>query len=88
MTQYTEQEQVLRQLRRDGTKVDNDVLPDGVKVVTLAWLSACLKAGKVMAVEDKHVVKCKQDPQVCAAWIFNTLFLTLILCHLDMAIKE
>ena len=65
ITQYTEREQVLRQLQRDGVPISDDAELEQVKVVTLAWLSACLKAGRAVAVEDKHLVKCKNITQVC-----------------------
>ncbi|XP_076461599.1 DNA-directed DNA/RNA polymerase mu-like [Babylonia areolata] len=61
VTQYTEREQVVRQLKRDGADVPDDGSFDRVKVVTLAWLSACLKAGRMVDVEKKHVVKCSSS---------------------------
>ncbi|KAL8562766.1 hypothetical protein ACOMHN_022641 [Nucella lapillus] len=65
VTQYTDREQVLRQLKRDGAGLrdeEGDNLA-GVKVVSLAWLSACLKAGKVINVEDRHLIKCSNGQQ-------------------------
>ena len=64
VTQYMEREQVLRQLERDGEALGDDAELERVKVVTLAWLSECLKAGRAVAVEDKHTVKRKDTTQV------------------------
>ena len=75
ITQYTEREQVLRQLQRDGAPgINSDADLEQVKVVTLAWLSACLKAGRTVAVEEKHIVKCKQTTQVWLPFLTQEAF--------------
>lgn len=50
VTQYTDHDQVLGQLQRDGVATSSDTELDDVSVVNLSWLSACLKAGKPVPV--------------------------------------